>query len=87
MAKLKIGIDISAELQEVDEKITTARKLGDRKTVSELRIRHKELSKLQAAGIVTVLGDKKPAKKTQRGDAETVVSTENTASPDAPKET
>ena len=70
MAKIKIGIDFSAELSKVDGLITEARKLGDKKTISELRIKHKELSRQQASGIVTILGDKKPAKKTQRGEAD-----------------
>ena len=70
MAKLKVGIDITAELTKVDGQITEARKLGDRKTVSELRITHKKLSKMRADGIVTIKGDKKPAKKEQRGEAE-----------------
>jgi len=85
MAK-KIGIDISAELQNIDSKITEARKLGDKKTIAELRIKHTELSRQLAAGIVTTLGDKKPAKKEQRGQAETqetlAETTENPSSAD-----
>ena len=70
MAKSKLGIDITAELQNIDGQITEARKLGDKQTIAELRIKHKDLSRLQAAGIETTKGDKKPAKKTQRGNAE-----------------
>ena len=69
MAKVKIGIDFTAELQNIDSKITEARKLGDKKTIAELRIKHTEVSRQQAAGIVIPFGDKKPAKKTERGEA------------------
>ena len=70
MAKLKVGIDISAELMKVDGQITEARKIGDRKTVSELRETHRKLSKMQADGIVNIIGDKKPGKKDTRGEAD-----------------
>ncbi len=78
MAKLKVGIDITAELTKVDGQITEARKLGDRKTVSELRITHKKLSRMRADGIVNIPGDKKPAKKEQRGEAKQEGYPENT---------
>jgi len=51
------------------------------KTVSELRITHKKLSQMQAAGIINIPGDKKPAKKEQTGDAPKQETLEETPAP------
>jgi len=60
-------IDISIELGKIDSQITEARKEGNHKKVSELRLKHKEFTALQAKGIETIKGDKKKAKKDDEG--------------------
>ena len=62
-----VKVDIGIEINKIDSQITEARKAGNRKLVSELRVKHKEFSVLRARGIETIKGDKKRARKDQEG--------------------
>lgn len=77
-----MGKSLATQLQEIDEKITEARKSGNKKKMSELRIKHRELSHAIGQGVVKTLTakDKKPAKKDDTGPPpeETDVSKINT---------
>lgn len=81
MAKIDIGI----ELGKIDSQITEARKAGNRKKVSELRLKHKEFSILRARGIETIKGDKKPARKEQEGPEAVSEPTESQSTIDNPE--